>query len=132
MNPLDESILESVKGTLGIPEMYQHFDQQILFHLNSVLAILPQLGVGPKEGFVVCNDLETWRDLIGDVTDPNRFLYVKSYVCLRVRLLFDPPTSSGGVEAMERQMRELEWRITVTHDIPCGTEDGEEVETPDV
>lgn len=132
MNPLKESILESVKNTLGIPTMYEHFDQQILFHLNSVMSILTQLGVGPSEGFIVENDIETWGDLIGDDADKNRFLYVKSYVCLRVRLLFDPPTSSGGIEAMERQMRELEWRITVTHDIPCGTEDGEEVDTPDV
>lgn len=116
MNPFDESILQSVKETLGIPPMYEHFDQQILFHLNTVLAILPQIGVGPEEGFIVEDDTATWRDLIGENDYANRYLYVKSYVLLRVRLLFDPPTSSGAIDAMERQMRELEWRITVTVD----------------
>lgn len=116
MKPFEESILNSVKESLGIIPMYEHFDQQILFHLNSVLAILPQIGVGPAEGFIVENDVETWGDLIGEVESPNLYLYVKSYVSLRVRLLFDPPTSSGAIEAMERQMRELEWRITVTID----------------
>ena len=110
-DPMLESILDSVKLSLGIPVGYEHFDFQILLHLNSVLAILPQIGVGPKEGFYV-----TWGDLVGDTFLVSRLLYVKSYVCLRVRLLFDPPSSSGAIDAMERQMRELEWRITVTED----------------
>lgn len=127
MNPFSESILISVKGSLGIPENYECFDQQILFHLNSVMAILPQIGVGPPEGFIVEDETATWGDLIGDTSDKNKFLYVKSYVYLRVRLLFDPPSSSSAIDAMERQLRELEWRITVTHDIPYDEEDGEEV-----
>ena len=127
MEPFNESILISVKGSLGIPENYEYFDQQILFHLNSVMAILPQIGVGPPEGFIVEDETATWGDLIGDTSDKNKFLYVKSYVYLRVRLLFDPPSSSSAIDAMERQLRELEWRITVTHDIPCDEEDGEEV-----
>lgn len=133
MNPFDESILQSVKNSLGIPPQYEHFDQQILFHLNTVLAILPQIGVGPHEGFIVEDDVATWRDLIGEDEFSNRFLYVKSYIYLRVRLLFDPPSSSGAIDAMERQMRELEWRITVTKDpsekreevISDGTDDTE-------
>ena len=127
MEPFNESILISVKGSLGIPENYEYFDQQILFHLNSVMAILPQIGVGPPEGFIVEDETATWGDLIGDTPDKNKFLYVKSYVYLRVRLLFDPPSSSSAIDAMERQLRELEWRITVTHDIPYDEEDGEEV-----
>lgn len=127
MEPFNESILISVKGSLGIPENYEYFDQQILFHLNSVMAILPQIGVGPPEGFIVEDETATWGDLIGDTSDRNKFLYVKSYVYLRVRLLFDPPSSSSAIDAMERQLRELEWRITVTHDIPYDEEDGEEV-----
>lgn len=127
MEPFNESILISVKGSLGIPENYEYFDQQILFHLNSVMAILPQIGAGPPEGFIVEDETATWGDLIGDTSDRNKFLYVKSYVYLRVRLLFDPPSSSSVIDAMERQLRELEWRITVTHDIPYDEEDGEEV-----
>lgn len=127
-DPMEESILDSVKLSLGIPAEYEHFDQQIMLHLNTVMAILPQLGVGPEEGFFVQDDSTTWGDLIGDEDLAYKLLYVKSYVCLRVRLLFDPPSSSGAIDAMERQMRELEWRITVTKD-PVN---GEEVNVDDV
>lgn len=123
-----ESILTSVKKVLGIPEYYEHFDQDILLHLNSVMSILHQLGVGPENGFVVEDDSTTWSDLFDGDIDTNKMMYVKSYVCLRVRLLFDPPASSGAIDAMERQMRELEWRITVTRD---PRDDSEEVTVND-
>lgn len=124
----EESILTSVKKVLGIPEYYEHFDQDILLHLNSVMSILHQLGVGPENGFVVEDDSTTWSDLFDGDIDVNKMMYVKSYVCLRVRLLFDPPASSGAIDAMERQMRELEWRITVTRD---PRDDSEEVTVND-
>lgn len=128
MAVFDESILTSVKKVLGIPEYYEHFDQDILLHLNSVMSILHQLGVGPENGFVVEDDSTTWSDLFDGDIDTNKMMYVKSYVCLRVRLLFDPPSSSGAIDAMERQMRELEWRITVTRD---PRDDSEEVTVND-
>ena len=128
MAVFDESILTSVKKVLGIPEYYEHFDQDILLHLNSVMSILHQLGVGPENGFVVEDDSATWSDLFDGDIDTNKMSYVKSYVCLRVRLLFDPPASSGAIDAMERQMRELEWRITVTRD---PRDDSEEVTVND-
>lgn len=128
MAVFDESILTSVKKVLGIPEYYEHFDQDILLHLNSVMSILHQLGVGPENGFVVEDDSTTWSDLFDGDIDTNKMMYVKSYVCLRVRLLFDPPASSGAIDAMERQMRELEWRITVTRD---PRDDSEEVAVND-
>lgn len=128
MAVFDESILTSVKKVLGIPEYYEHFDQDILLHLNSVMSILHQLGVGPENGFVVEDDSTTWSDLFDGDIDTNKMMYVKSYVCLRVHLLFDPPASSGAIDAMERQMRELEWRITVTRD---PRDDSEEVTVND-
>ena len=128
MAVFDESILTSVKKVLGIPEYYEHFDQDILLHLNSVMSILHQLGVGPENGFVVEDDSTTWSELFDGDIDTNKMMYVKSYVCLRVRLLFDPPASSGAIDAMERQMRELEWRITVTRDL---RDDSEEVTVND-
>lgn len=128
MAVFDESILTSVKKVLGIPEYYEHFDQDILLHLNSVMSILHQLGVGPENGFVVEDDSTTWSDLFDGDIDTNKMMYVKSYVCLRVRLLFDPPASSGAIDAMERQMRELEWRITVTRN---PRDDSEEVTVND-
>ena len=128
MAVFDESILTSVKKVLGIPEYYEHFDQDVLLHLNSVMSILHQLGVGPENGFVVEDDSTTWSDLFDGDIDTNKMMYVKSYVCLRVRLLFDPPASSGAIDAIERQMRELEWRITVTRD---PRDDSEEVTVND-
>lgn len=124
MAVFDDSILTSVKKVLGIPSYYDHFDRDILLHLNTVMSILNQLGVGPEEGFIVEDDSTTWSDLFDGDIDTNRMMYVKSYVCLRVRLLFDPPTSSGAIDAMERQMRELEWRITVTRDPRDNSEEG--------
>ena len=124
MAVFDDSILTSVKKVLGIPSYYDHFDRDILLHLNTVMSILNQLGVGPEEGFIVEDDSTTWSDLFDGDIDTNKMMYVKSYVCLRVRLLFDPPTSSGAIDAMERQMRELEWRITVTRDPRDNGEEG--------
>ena len=124
MAVFDDSILTSVKKTLGIPSYYDHFDRDILLHLNTVMSILNQLGVGPEEGFIVEDDSTLWSDLFDGDIDTNKMMYVKSYVCLRVRLLFDPPTSSGAIDAMERQMRELEWRITVTRDPRDNSEEG--------
>lgn len=124
MAVFDDSILTSVKKVLGIPSYYDHFDRDILLHLNTVMSILNQLGIGPEEGFIVEDDSTTWSDLFDGDIDTNKMMYVKSYVCLRVRLLFDPPTSSGAIDAMERQMRELEWRITVTRDPRDNSEEG--------
>lgn len=124
MAVFDDSILTSVKKVLGIPSYYDHFDRDILLHLNTVMSILNQLGIGPEEGFIVEDDSTTWSDLFDGDIDTNKMMYVKSYVCLRVRLLFDPPTSSGAIDAMERQMRELEWRITVTRDPRVNSEEG--------
>lgn len=124
MAVFDDSILTSVKKVLGIPSYYDHFDRDILLHLNTVMSILNQLGVGPEKGFIVEDDSTTWSDLFDGDIDTNKMMYVKSYVCLRVRLLFDPPTSSGAIDAMERQMRELEWRITVTRDPRDNSEEG--------
>lgn len=124
MAVFDDSILTSVKKALGIPSDYDYFDLDILLHLNTVMSILNQLGVGPEEGFIVEDDSTIWSDLFDGDIDTNKMMYVKSYVCLRVRLLFDPPTSSGAIDAMERQMRELEWRITVTRDPRDDSEEG--------
>ena len=108
-----DSILTSVKKMLGIPEDYEQFDMDIIMHINSVLMILTQLGVGPEEGFAIADKTDEWDDFIGD----NVLLeLVKSYVYLKVRLIFDPPQSSSVIEAMNRQISEFEWRINVAVD----------------
>ena len=104
-----ESILTSIKKMLGIPEEYDHFDPDLIMHINSVLSILTQIGVGPSEGFRIEDDLATWEDFLDDDTD---YEAVKSYVHLRVKLLFDTSTlSSSVIESMNRMISELEWRL---------------------
>lgn len=106
-----ESILTSVKKMLGIAEDYDHFDPDIIMHINSVFMTLTQLGVGPSEGFIIEDDSTTWIDFIPDIT---KLQAVKSFIYLKVRLLFDPPTSSAVIEAMNRQASEFEWRLNVS------------------
>jgi hypothetical protein len=104
-----ESILSSTKKALGIAPENTDFDVDILMHLNSVLSILNQLGIGPTDGFAVEDDSPTWGDFLGD--DKPRYNVVKTYVYLRTRLMFDPPQTSFAIEAMERQIEELGYRI---------------------
>lgn len=108
-----ESILISIKKLLGITEEYTHFDDDIIMHINSVLMILTQMGVGPKEGFMIEDDSFTWEDFIGDRTDLQA---VKTYVYLKVRLLFDPPSSSSVADSMNRMIGEFEWRLNTAVD----------------
>ena len=103
-----ESILTSVKKALGIAAEYTHFDPDLIMHINSVFSILNQLGVGPEEGFVISNEYNTWGEFI---VDNPKLEFVKSYMYLKVKLLFDPPTSSAVAESTKRLTDELEWRI---------------------
>ena len=106
-----DSILTSIKKLLGIEEDYGHFDPDIIMHLNSVFMILTQLGVGPSEGFSIEDDTATWSDFIPNLQNLEA---VKTYVYLKVKLLFDPSGSSAVTESMNRQISELEWRLYVT------------------
>jgi len=108
-----DSILTSTKKLLGITEEYKHFDPDIIMHINTVLAILTQLGVGDEKGFSIEDETATWSDFMSD--DP-RLGFVKSFVALKVRLLFDPPQSSVVREAIDRTISELEFRISVEVD----------------
>lgn len=103
-----ESILTSIKKLLGIAEDYDHFDQDIIMHINTVFAILTQLGVGPATGFSIADKSTMWNEFIS-----NKLYYepVKSYVYLKVKLLFDPPLSSAVMESMNRMIGELEFRL---------------------
>lgn len=105
-----DSILVSIKKLLGIAADYTHFDPDIIMHINSAFSVLTQLGVGPPEGFRIEDNTKTWNDFISDTI---RLDAVKSYVYLKVGLMFDPPTSSAVLSAKERQISELEWRLNV-------------------
>lgn len=103
-----ESILTSTKKLLGITEEYEHFDKDIIMHINSVFLNLTQLGVGPKEGFFIEDDTAEWTDFIEDHI---QLQAVKSYIYLKVKLLFDPPLSSAVIESTNRMIAEFEWRL---------------------
>ena len=104
-----ESILTSVKKMLGITEEYEHFDPELIMHINSVFTILNQLGIGPSEPFFITSKDAVWSDFIqeGDIEA------VKTYVFLRVKLIFDPPTSSAVQQSYQETFKELEWRMNV-------------------
>ena len=105
-----ESILISIKKMLGITEEYEQFDADLIIHINSVFSILTQLGVGPSEGFSIKDKTDVWSDFIPN--DP-KLESVKSYVYMKVKLLFDPPLSSTVMESMNRMISEFEWRLNV-------------------
>lgn len=116
-----ESILTSIKKQLGIAEEYTHFDTDLIMHINSVLSILTQLGVGSPQGFSIEDENSVWSDFI---KKDGRTEFVKSYVYLKVKLLFDPPMNSAVIESINRMISELEWRILVAAD--SGTNESEE------
>jgi hypothetical protein len=107
---VSDSILNSVKKILGIAEDYTAFDVDILMHINTVFATLNQVGVGPVEGFMIEDDTSTWDAFLGTDLRRNN---VKTYVYLRVRMLFDPPATSYLIDALKEQYKELEWRLNV-------------------
>lgn len=112
---MSESILISVKRILGMDEQYTVFDLDVMTHINSVFNTLTQLNVGPKNGFMIEDASAKWEDFLGNDINLNA---VKSYVCLRVKVLFDPPSTSFHLSAIENQCREMEWRLSVYADPP--------------
>lgn len=109
----EESILDYVKKLLGIQKDYTHFDPDVIYGINVAFAVLTQLGVGPEEGFMISDDSAKWTDFVSDTA---RLSLIKEYVCLRTRLLFDPPTSAALIDAMNKSVAEYEWRLYVASD----------------
>ena len=110
---METSILTSIKKMLGIAEDYTEFDEDITTHINSVFLNLTQLGVGPEEGFMIEDDTAVWEDFIDDSI---QLQAVKTYMYLKVKLLFDPPLSSSVTESFTRMIAELEWGLNVAVD----------------
>ena len=107
------SILTSIKKLLGITEECEDFDLDIIMHINSVFSVLTQIGVGPTEGFSISDKEDEWSDFISDAKNIE---LVKSYTHLKVRLIFDPPTSSAVLESMKSLISEMEYRINIAVD----------------
>ena len=110
-----DSILNTIKKLLGPGQDQTYFDQDIITHINTVIMTLTDIGVGPKEGFSITSNAEVWSDFIEDI---NKFEAVKTYIYLKVKLVFDPPLSSSVIEIYNKQINELEWRLNSRVDYP--------------
>lgn len=108
-----ESILTSIKKAIGIPEEYNHFDPDVIMHINTVFMVLKQLGVGPSEGFYIEDDTSTWAEFL---ENPTQLQMVKTYMALRVRLLFDPPANSSLTNSIDQAIKEFEFRLNIEVD----------------
>lgn len=106
-----DSILDSIKKLLLLSEDDTSFDMDIIIHINTVLSILNQLGVGPETGFSITDRSATWDQFMGSHSNLDAVI---SFVYLKVKLVFDPPTNSAVIESINRTIGELEWRINAT------------------
>lgn len=107
------SILNTVKKSCGLTDEYDAFDQDILVLINSAILELSQNGIGPEDGFQVSDAVANWEDFIGDFYNAGA---VASYIAIKVRILFDPPTSSFVLDAFKKQLDELIWRLNLEAD----------------
>jgi len=104
-----DSILDSIKKLLGFESSYTAFDMDIIIHINTVFSIMSQMGVTPSGGFSISDNSAIWSDFIQD----RAYLeMVKSYVYMKVRMVFDTPTTSFQIDAFNEIIDELEWRLT--------------------
>lgn len=110
-----DSILDSIKSMLGDGEGNESFDSELILHINGYLMIMTQLGVGPPYGFLISSNIETWDQFLLGRKD---LALVYNAVYLRVKLIFDPPPNSFLVTAIERQIKECDWRISEWHNNP--------------
>lgn len=112
------TILESVKKKIGPIEGYDHFNEELIDHINTSFSILHQAGVGPKEGFFIEDGSEDWDSYLTDGVEQKM---VRTYVALKARLYFDPPSNGTLMDAMKSQIAELEWRLNVDAETPDNT-----------
>lgn len=110
---MQDSILMTIRKLVCGDPYADHFDTDLLVHINACFSILNQLGVGPENGFVVTDETQSWSSY----SDNDRILnMVKTYVTLKVKKIFDPPLTSSVLEAMDKEISQLEWRLNVAVD----------------
>lgn len=121
--PIEGSILHDIKKMLGPSYDDDSFDTDIIIHINSTFTTLRQLGVGPAKGYRISDEDNLWSEF---VKDEEMLDSVKTYIYLKVKLIFDPPLNGTLYEAFERQVKELEWRLNVSVESdPIGGENNE-------
>jgi hypothetical protein len=111
---MEQSILTSTEKILMVPEEYTAFDMDIITHINSTFAVLSQLGVGPADGFMIEDATAVWTDFMSAGPSLN---LVKTYVYLKVRLLFDPPATSFLIQSVNEQIAQYEWRLNALREV---------------
>lgn len=116
MDETIDSILNSVKKLLGINPEEKDFDVDVLIQINSAISTLRQLGVGPSGGYTVSSEDDTFFSFLGEDVNETIINQVRLYLYLKVRLGFDPPTSSFVMECLKETIRECEWRLSVEID----------------
>jgi len=107
---MEQSILKTIRRLLGPNATYDHFDHDLITHINSEFNILDQLGIGPEDGFFITDDTATWDEYL---QDQKTLKAVQQYIYLKVRKVFDPPANSFLVDAIDKEIKELEWRLEV-------------------
>lgn len=117
---VNDSILDTIKCQLGDEPDNDSFDRELIPQINAVLMILHQLNVGPKIPIMIEDSSTTWGEL---VSDPRIEGLVETYVYLKTRMIFDPPTSTSVMEATKSMIAELESRILLVSDEPTITDD---------
>lgn len=111
--------MTSIKKLLGIAEEYEHFDADIIIHINAVLDTLRQMGIGPPEGFMIKDNTAVWTDFVPD--DYPELHLLKTFVYLKVKLIFDSSTfGSPYIEALNNMLKEIEWRLYVSAEAQQG------------
>jgi hypothetical protein len=108
-----ESILITIRSMLDVDQDYDGFDTSIIAGINTAIFSLSQLGIGPDGGYSITGETETWSDLFDGVSNLDA---VKSYIWLKTKMEFDPPTTSFLLESINRQLTQLEWRLMVEVD----------------
>lgn len=119
---MEDSILDSIKDSLGISQEDNDFDQEVLMHINAVLSTLFQIGVDFNNEKHIIDKEDTWQDVFLDNEDIVDL--AKLYIYLKVKMMFDPPSSSFVLDAMNKQAAELEWRIHVEVEGGFDNDDG--------
>lgn len=109
-----DSILESVKTVLGIPSEDNFFNDNLIIQINSIFSILRQIGCGPSEGYQITGSSNIWDEFLQN--EPEKLQLVKTYLGMRVRQIFDPPANGTVSQALDRQVQEMEWRISTLCD----------------
>lgn len=123
-----ESVLDSIKQVLGLEASYTPFDVDVIMHINAAFSILNQLGVGQEDTFSIADSDALWSQFLVPTDQLN---LVKSYISLKVKFLFDPPTTSYLITAMKEQIEQFEWRLNMMREVLQPPVDYEALEEED-